>query len=288
MAGPIASSYGEHLVWIRERVAAHTPPLATIRAQVLQQLRAERGEERARSRLREWRREYAIVVADAPQTEPPPRTRRVPARSRCRDRRRFSETENGARDRPRRLAISRHLQRGLGSPRPVDAHPLAPSVLELRETTPGHAEALWKTPLVGVPERASGLSCRTTAERLGLRRSVAPKPRWWRVGRSPASRRPSSPGDRRRGHRREPRRRPRRRHAARRQESARRAHPDHPSFVVPERQRAREVARSYVLLGIEHILTGVDHLLFVLGLLLLVTARRRLVWTLTPSPSGTA
>src|SRR5258706_223693 len=62
--------------------------------------------------------------------------------------------------------------------------------------------------------------------------------------------------------------------------------PDHASFLVPERQRAIEVARSYVRLGIEHILTGIDHLLFVLGLLLLISGRRRLVWTLTAFTLG--
>ncbi len=42
-----------------------------------------------------------------------------------------------------------------------------------------------------------------------------------------------------------------------------------------------EIARAYVVLGIEHILTGVDHLLFVAGLLFLVGFRRRLIGTIT-------
>ncbi len=42
-----------------------------------------------------------------------------------------------------------------------------------------------------------------------------------------------------------------------------------------------EVVAQYTALGIEHILSGVDHLLFVLGLLLLVGFRRRLVVTIT-------
>ena len=41
--------------------------------------------------------------------------------------------------------------------------------------------------------------------------------------------------------------------------------------------RRFEVARTYLVLGIEHILTGIDHLLFVSGLLLLVTGTRRLL-----------
>lgn len=42
-----------------------------------------------------------------------------------------------------------------------------------------------------------------------------------------------------------------------------------------------EVARAYLLLGVEHILSGVDHLLFVITLLMLVGFERRLVWTIT-------
>jgi hydrogenase/urease accessory protein HupE len=42
-----------------------------------------------------------------------------------------------------------------------------------------------------------------------------------------------------------------------------------------------EIARAYIVLGIEHILTGYDHLLFVAGLLFLVGFRRRLIGTIT-------
>ena len=44
--------------------------------------------------------------------------------------------------------------------------------------------------------------------------------------------------------------------------------PSSPSFVVEATPRRFEVARTYLVLGIEHILTGIDHLLFVSGLLL--------------------
>src|SRR5215472_10860087 len=54
-----------------------------------------------------------------------------------------------------------------------------------------------------------------------------------------------------------------------------------PSFVVEASPRRFEVARTYLVLGIEHILTGVDHLLFVSGLLLLVTGIRRLLMTVS-------
>jgi hypothetical protein len=49
--------------------------------------------------------------------------------------------------------------------------------------------------------------------------------------------------------------------------------PSDPSFVVEAAPRALEVARTYLVLGVEHILLGIDHLLFVLGLLLIVGRR---------------
>jgi hypothetical protein len=54
-----------------------------------------------------------------------------------------------------------------------------------------------------------------------------------------------------------------------------------PSFIVEATPHRFEVARTYLVLGIEHILTGVDHLLFVSGLLLLVTGFRRLLMTVS-------
>ncbi len=57
--------------------------------------------------------------------------------------------------------------------------------------------------------------------------------------------------------------------------------PSFPSFVVEAAPGRFEVARTYLVLGIEHILTGVDHLLFVSGLLLLVTGVRRLLLTVS-------
>ena len=48
-----------------------------------------------------------------------------------------------------------------------------------------------------------------------------------------------------------------------------------------DRRGSGEIARAYVVLGVEHILTGIDHLLFVAGLLFLVGFRRRLIGTIT-------
>jgi len=61
-----------------------------------------------------------------------------------------------------------------------------------------------------------------------------------------------------------------------------RVFPRSPSFEVEDSPRPLSVARTYLVLGVEHILLGVDHLLFVLGLLLVVGVHRiRLVKTIT-------
>ena len=54
--------------------------------------------------------------------------------------------------------------------------------------------------------------------------------------------------------------------------------PDDPSFVVGAAPGKLSVARTYLVLGIEHILGGIDHLLFVLALLLIVGHRRKLLF----------
>jgi len=59
-----------------------------------------------------------------------------------------------------------------------------------------------------------------------------------------------------------------------------------PSFAVPAEPSRWDVLRGYTGLGVEHILTGPDHLLFVFGLLLLVSARRLLVKTITAFTLG--
>jgi hydrogenase/urease accessory protein HupE len=57
--------------------------------------------------------------------------------------------------------------------------------------------------------------------------------------------------------------------------------PTRTTFVVEASSGQLEVARTYVLLGIEHILLGVDHLLFVLALLIIVRGGRRILLTVT-------
>jgi hypothetical protein len=53
--------------------------------------------------------------------------------------------------------------------------------------------------------------------------------------------------------------------------------PSAPSFVVEAAPGALEVARTYSVLGVEHILTGIDHLLFVLALLIITGGGWKLV-----------
>ena len=57
--------------------------------------------------------------------------------------------------------------------------------------------------------------------------------------------------------------------------------PMDPRVVFTASPGGLEVARTYTVLGIEHILVGVDHLLFVLALVLLVDGTRRLIATVT-------
>jgi hypothetical protein len=57
--------------------------------------------------------------------------------------------------------------------------------------------------------------------------------------------------------------------------------PSAPSFVVEASPGVLEVARTYVVLGVEHILTGTDHLLFVLALLIVTRGGWKLVKTVT-------
>jgi hydrogenase/urease accessory protein HupE len=59
-----------------------------------------------------------------------------------------------------------------------------------------------------------------------------------------------------------------------------------PFATVPERPRRTDVARAYAVFGIEHILTGGDHLLFVFGLLMLVSGAAPLVRTVTAFTVG--
>jgi len=57
--------------------------------------------------------------------------------------------------------------------------------------------------------------------------------------------------------------------------------PSIPEWQIPAAVSAGQVARDYLLLGIEHIIGGLDHLLFVLGLLVIARTPRRILLTIT-------
>jgi HupE / UreJ protein len=174
----------------------------------------------------------------------------------------------------------------LGGSAAVEAHMLAPSLLEVREIGDGRFEVEWRTPLVGVPgaELRPVLppGCRPTGEpTLGVL-DAASVTRWPAECTPPTlvGRRFTATGIVEN-----------RADVLLRVELAdgRRFRTvlgaERPDFVVPERQTWRDVFSSYLVLGIEHILTGFDHLLFVLGLVLLIRGRL-LLWTLTAFTLG--
>jgi hydrogenase/urease accessory protein HupE len=188
---------------------------------------------------------------------------------------------------PTAIVLTAALGAGASAPSAAWAHALAPSLLQVREIGPGRAEVMWKTPAVGVPDAALRpvlpADCRPLGQPV-IRRVEAAVSARWEVECGSASlvgKRLSAEGL-----------------AASRTNvlilvtladgrSIRAVlTADHPSCVVPGRERRVDVARSYALLGIEHILTGPDHLLFVLGLLLLIAHPRRLLWTLTAFTLG--
>lgn len=177
---------------------------------------------------------------------------------------------------------------------PAPAHPLAPSLLELRAAGGGTFDVLWKTPAVRV--RGSDLAPRLPGHCTPARDAagVAAVPTWeplgdglaqrWRVdcgAEGLAGSRVAVDGL-----------------AASRTDALLRIEfadgrrvrgllrPDAPSLVVPRRESALAVARAYATLGVSHILGGFDHLLFVLGLVLLVRVPRTTAWAITGFTAG--
>ena len=57
--------------------------------------------------------------------------------------------------------------------------------------------------------------------------------------------------------------------------------PEAPAWTVPQKPSLAAVFWDYLRYGVTHILAGLDHLCFVLALVLLVPAPKRLFWTLT-------
>ena len=171
---------------------------------------------------------------------------------------------------------------GLLSASAAWAHEVRPAYLELKETAPGRFNVLWRTPLLSgmrlpvvlkLPDDVKNLKEPMVQE---LTDSLVER-RWIDAGRDGlAGKRIEFVGlqgtitdvlvrvERLDG-----------------SSQVTRVMPSSPSFIVEATPRRFEVARTYLVLGIEHILTGIDHLLFVSGLLLLVNGVRRLLLTVS-------
>lgn len=167
------------------------------------------------------------------------------------------------------------------------AHPLAPSLLEVREDASGGLAVRWKTPSLRVPGSALTPElppeCRIAAERAPEASPLETVTEWdldcdagGLVGRRVGVRGIASS----------------RADVLVRLELAdgrrflRVLRPGEEAFVVPERDGPSAILTSYGRLGVEHILTGFDHLCFVLGLVLLVGSGRRLLGTVTAFTAG--
>jgi hydrogenase/urease accessory protein HupE len=179
------------------------------------------------------------------------------------------------------------LLTALALARLASAHPLAPSLLELREMGGGRFEVTWKTPALrprGVdPTPSLPARCRQLSVPKTAREDDAVWLRWIvdcgaegltgeAIGVSglgdsglPALVRVTLADGR----------------LVQGVVTAAR-----PSIVVPARPRPWDVVRDYARLGVEHILGGPDHLLFVFGLVLLAGTARRVAATVTAFTFG--
>ena len=61
-SGPVASSYGWHMVWVHAREKARVPPLATVRGRITHTLLEKRRQQRLRERLSALRARYTVRV----------------------------------------------------------------------------------------------------------------------------------------------------------------------------------------------------------------------------------
>jgi hypothetical protein len=64
-AGPVQSTFGEHLVWISARTAGEPAPYASVRSRILHEVLHERREQRLRDNLRDLRARYDVRVEPA-------------------------------------------------------------------------------------------------------------------------------------------------------------------------------------------------------------------------------
>jgi hydrogenase/urease accessory protein HupE len=170
---------------------------------------------------------------------------------------------------------------------PVQAHPLAPALLELRETGPARYSVLWRTSAQRIqiedvtpilPRKCLPLAPEPVAERekssVALRWTVqcagglyGERIAFAGIERSRINvilRIEALNGD-----------------ASQTLLDARQ-----PEYLVPAAGNAAPVFTKYLNLGAGHLLTGFDHLLFVAGLLLLIPGWRRLLITVTAFTLG--
>jgi hydrogenase/urease accessory protein HupE len=169
---------------------------------------------------------------------------------------------------------------------PALAHPLAPSLLQITETDEGFSEVLWKIPAARIPGETLRPQippgCRRSGDMEVQRVEAAHVERWriscdtsWigsEVGIEGIAGSISNVilriqlAD------------------GRKYQSVLNA--ENPRFIIPQHPPMALVFKNYLALGMKHILTGWDHLLFVLGLMLLVKGRNRLLWTITAFTLG--
>ena len=174
------------------------------------------------------------------------------------------------------------LAAALASVAPARAHPLAPSLLELREQADGVVAVRFRTPLAQSagadlwPQLPPG--CRARGE-AALATDATGATLRWLADCGPGGLRGAAiriHGLRKSGT-----------DALLRAELADgvlvRAvlRPGADTFTIPRHASRSSVAADYLGMGFGHLLSGVDHLLFVLGLVLLVPGRRRLLAAVT-------
>lgn len=168
----------------------------------------------------------------------------------------------------------------------VEAHPLAPSLLEVEEVSAGQMQVLWKTPLAQIPgeflQPLLPSICKSQGNGEAKKVEMAREEHWnvicesSLIGQSVGVQgfvnlqsnvilRVSLADGRK---------------------YQKILNSQTPQFLIPEHPQASVVFKSYSLLGVEHILGGWDHLLFVLGLILLVKSRKALLWTITAFTLG--
>ena len=163
---------------------------------------------------------------------------------------------------------------------PVPAHEIRPAYLELRETTPGTFEVLFKTPRRGDQrlDLRVVLSGRNETTPVVSRRTADARIETWRVHTLDALRGQDVRIDGLEG--------------TMTDALVRIVYTDGDSFehlltpaaplvTVPAHPGGASVAWTYLALGVEHILAGIDHLLFVLALTLIATSTRELIKAVT-------